>query len=143
MNYAISDAALPLFEHDVFTAQQVASVKPIYGKSVYDRFIAANPFVRRCFPNFNPLRHRDIYPEIATSRAKRWLEALLRTGPVQILERFSRFVLGRYLSGKVNAASDVQLDRCRLKLHLNSHKQAVLDSVSHNLARREKKVGYS
>src|SRR5436309_11371921 len=44
MNYVISDQALPLLETDLFTAQQVASLKPIYGKDVYDRFIAANPF---------------------------------------------------------------------------------------------------
>src|SRR5262249_7919928 len=33
LNYLISDAALPLLDHDIFTAQQVASLKPIYGKS--------------------------------------------------------------------------------------------------------------
>jgi hypothetical protein len=142
MNYVISDGALPLFEHDAFTAQQVASLKPIYGKAVYDRFITANPFVGRCFPNFNPLRHRDAYPEIASnSRSKTLLEALLRSGPVQIVERISRMVLGRYLSGKVNSASDVQLDRFRLKLHLNSHKQAVLDSVSGSGTSHEVKSG--
>src|SRR5262245_66251874 len=64
MNYLISDAALPLFEHDAFTAQQAASIKPIYGKGVYERFIAENPFVTRRFPNFNPLRLSDTYPDI-------------------------------------------------------------------------------
>ena len=127
MNYLISDAALPLLEHDAFTAQQAASLKPICGKTVYDRFIAANPFVRRCFPNFDPARHRNAYVEMKSGKSKRLLEALLRIGPVQVLDRFSRFVLGRYLAAKVNPESDVQLDRRRLKLHLHSHKQAVLD----------------
>jgi glycosyltransferase involved in cell wall biosynthesis len=128
MNYLISDAVLPLFEHDVFTAQQIASLKPIHGKDVYDRFIAANPFVKRCFPNFDERRHRDAYPELQTRGAKRLFETLLRYGPIQIIERFSRFVLGRHLSRKINPASDVQLDPRRLKLHLHSHKRAVLDS---------------
>jgi glycosyltransferase involved in cell wall biosynthesis len=126
MNYLISDAALPLTETDIFTAQQVASLKPIYGKAAYDRFIAANPFVRRRFPNFQVQRHREMYPEIVAGPGKQILEGILRLGPVQVLERFSRFVLGRYLCSKRTADSEVQLDSRHLKLHLHSHKPAVL-----------------
>src|SRR6185295_7535019 len=78
MNYLISDAALPLFEHDAFTAQQVASLKPIYGKKVYEQFVGMNPFVRRHFPNFNPRWHRQCYTEIRVSRLKVVLEGILR-----------------------------------------------------------------
>jgi glycosyltransferase involved in cell wall biosynthesis len=134
MNYLISDAALALSEHDVFTAQQAASLKPIFGKTVYDRFIEMNPFIRRCFPNFDPSRHRNRYPEIQPRFYKRILEAMLRPGPIQILERTSRLVLGRYLTGKVSGESDVQLDPRRLKLHLNSHKNRVLNAGSCALA---------
>jgi hypothetical protein len=129
MNYLISDRALPLFEHDLFTAQQVASLKPMFGKTVYDRFIEANSFVSRSFPNFDAAGHRDAYAEIKPYRSKRFLEAVLRFGPVQVLDWFSQFVVGRYLSGKINATSDVLLDRRRLKLHLHSHKKAVLDQA--------------
>jgi hypothetical protein len=130
MNYLISNAALPLFERDPFTAQQAASLKPVYGKAVYDQFIAANPFVERLFPNFDPQRHRSAYPELEPCRWKPLFEALLRVGPVQILERFSRAVLGRYLSRKITPESDVQLDPRRLKLHLRSHKQTVLQKAT-------------
>lgn len=134
MNYLISDAALPLFERDVFTAQQAASLKPIFGKTVYDRFIAMNSFIRRRFPNFEISRHREFYPEIAPGFYKRILEALLRHGPIQILERASRVVLGRYLGGKVSGESDVQLDARHLKLHLRSHKNSILNASSSALA---------
>ena len=129
MNYLISDQALPLFEHDPFTAQQAASLKPIYGQAVYDRFIEANPFVRRCFPNFDLQRHRDAYVEVEPTRIKWLLEALLRKGPVQIVERISRLILGRHLAKKIRPESDVQLDHRRLKLHLHSHKRAVLSEA--------------
>jgi hypothetical protein len=129
MNYMISDAALPLFEHDAFTAQQIASLKPIYGKKTYDRFIAANPFVARWFPNFDPALHREAYQEIPESNLKTRLEAFLRMGPVQVFDRFSRYVLGRYLSKKISPGSDVQLDRRHLKLHFQSHKKTVLDAT--------------
>ena len=128
MNYVISDAALPLFEHDVFTAQQAASIKPIFGKRVYDRFIVCNPFVKRCFPNFDPSRHRNFYPEIEISKLRLALEKILAAGPVQILERLSHAILKPYLSRKIQPESDVLLEPRRLKLHLRSHKQEVLQS---------------
>ena len=128
MNYLISDAALPLFEHDIFTAQQAASLKPFYGKTMYDRFISMNPFVQRCFPNFEPSHHREVYPELQAKPYKRTLEALVRFGPIQILERISRLLLGKYLRRKaaIENESDVLLEPRRLKLHLHSHKLTVL-----------------
>ncbi len=134
MNYVLSDSALPLFEHDPFTAQQMASLKPFYGKACYDEFLALNPFVRRCFPNFEAIRHREMYPEIEPSMLKRALEKLLRMGPAQLLECFSRAVLGWYLRRKAADASrtgdcDVVIERRRLKLHLQSHKRATLQQT--------------
>jgi glycosyltransferase involved in cell wall biosynthesis len=126
MNYLISDAALPLFDHDAFTAQQAASIKPIYGKVVYDRFIASNSFVTRWFPNFEPFRHRNFYPEIKVSGSKRILERVLGMGAIQILERLSRALLRPYLKRKIQRESDVLLEPRRLKLHLRSHKKEVL-----------------
>src|SRR5437016_287552 len=117
MNYLISDAALPLLETDPFTAQQAASLKPIYGKSMYDRFIEANPFIHRRFPNFESRCHRELYPEIEVGRGKEVFERVLR-GPVRILELLSRFVLRGHLSRKRTGDSEVCLDARRLKLHL-------------------------
>jgi hypothetical protein len=131
MNYWISDSALPLYEHDVFTAQQAASLKPVFGKSVYDRFIAANPFLLRCFPNFNAGHHRRLYPEIEPGKSKCIIETILRLGPIQLFERFSRLVLTRHLRGKSTERSDIQLDARRLKLHTHSHKRAILRLIGH------------
>jgi hypothetical protein len=128
MNYLISDAALPIAERDTFTAQQISSLKPIFGKSVYDAFISANVFVRQSFPNFDPARHRDRFQELKPRFYKPILELVLRAGPIQLLERFSRAVLGWHLRKKVSDTSDVQLDARRLKLHLRSHKSEILSA---------------
>lgn len=129
MNYGITDAALPLFEHDRFTAHQAASLKPIFGKDVYDRFIAANPFIKRCLPNFEVSRHRERYPEIQANWGKKGLEQLLKLGFVQVLERLSCSVLSRYLAKKTTPDSDVVLDPRRMKLHLRSHKRDLLSHL--------------
>ena len=128
LNYVISDSALPIAEHDTFTAQQVASLKPIYGKTVYDRFIAMNGFVYGRFPNFDLSRHRDAYPELRPRSFKKWAEVVFLAGPIQVLERVSRAVLGPYLKKKVGEESDVLLDPRRLKLHLRSHKLEILNA---------------
>jgi len=135
MNYLITDAALPLFEHDPFTAQQVASLKPIFGKALYDRFVDMNPFVRRHFPNFDPRIHREAYPEISPGPVKRLFETVLSLGLIQVLEPFSRMALRWYLGRKANRASragrcDVLLEPRRLKLHLSSHKETSLERLS-------------
>jgi len=142
MNYLISDSVLPLADTDAFTAQQIASLKPIYGKSCYDRFIEMNPFVRKRFPNFDERVHREFRPEISAPRRKRFLEAMLRCGVVQVAEPLSRWLLGWHLLRKLRAAlpqstSDVLLEPQRLKLHLRSHKKQVLDRTedSHSVSR--------
>jgi glycosyltransferase involved in cell wall biosynthesis len=131
MNYVVTDRALPLFDHDAFTAQQAASLKPVFGKSMYEAFIAANPMVKTHFPNFNSHIHRSMYPEIQVSSFKRIVEMVLRCGPIQTVDRLSRWLLGVHLRRKAASAAgegdmDVVLDRRRLKLHMKSHKQAVL-----------------
>jgi hypothetical protein len=126
INYVLGDRALPLFDHDAFTAQQMASLKPLYGKDCYDRFLSANPFVGRHFPNFTARRHREMYAELSASKWKGRLELLLRLGPAQILERVSRAVLGWHLRRKVTravaGASDAIIEPQRLKLHSMRHK---------------------
>ena len=131
LNYLISDRAMPLFETDTFTAQQVASLRPVYGTGVYDRFVSLNPFVQRRFPNFDPVKRRNFYDEIKDSWLKRVLESVLRYGPIQVLEVGSRWVLRRYLERKQRRAeaggeTAVLLGRNWIKLHLHSHKEMVL-----------------
>jgi len=135
MNYIISDRALPLFDRDVFTAHQVTALKPIFGKATYDEFMRLNSFVAKRFPNFSPAPHRAAYPEIQTSLFKKVAEVALGLGPIQLIEQFSRRILGDYLRGKAKKAAagsegDVLIEPRRLKLHLNSHRQSVLSAIN-------------
>ena len=70
-----------------------------------------------------------MYREIEAGRGKKLFEGVLRLGPAQIFERLSRFVLTRYFSKKRTPESELQLDERRLKLHLHSHKPAILNRL--------------
>src|SRR5262249_26543489 len=50
-NFVLSDASLRLDQADLFTANQMIHLKPLIGADVIDEFAAANPFVRRFYPN--------------------------------------------------------------------------------------------
>lgn len=132
LNYLVSDRALPLPDTDLFTAQQLASLKPVYGKDVYDILVGDNPFVFRAFPNFQPDSHRTRYAEIRTRRWKNWIETLLRLGAVQLGEAVSARVLGAHLRRKARASgprAEVAFGRNRIKLHMNSHRADALSAV--------------
>ena len=134
LNYVISDRALSLFETDPFTAQQAASLKPFYGKLVYERFIRVNPFIQRHFPNFDPSAHSSRYPELTAAGYKKLFESVLRVGAVQVLDVASRWVLGAYLRSKGRVAardgdSEVLFGRMWIKLHLHGHKRQVLGAM--------------
>jgi glycosyltransferase involved in cell wall biosynthesis len=135
LNYILSDRRLPLFEVDAFTAQQAASLKPFYGKEVYDEFIRLNRFVRRTFPNFDPLSHRSSHRELTHAWYKKPLESVLRLGFVQFMEVAGRILWGGHLARQRRAAAglgetDVILERGRIKLHLRSHRWDVLRGIA-------------
>src|SRR5256885_5896894 len=50
-NFVIADGALGLEQQDLFTANQVIHLKPLSGDDVFAELVAANPFVRRYYPN--------------------------------------------------------------------------------------------
>ena len=47
----MADSHLRLEQQDLFTANQVIHLKPIIGGELMTEFAAANPFVRRVYPN--------------------------------------------------------------------------------------------
>ena len=41
-----------LDQQDLFSASQIIHLKPLVGEDTFRRFVAANPFVSRFYPNF-------------------------------------------------------------------------------------------
>jgi hypothetical protein len=50
-NFVIADSHLTLDQEDLFTANQVIHLKPLVGAEALAQFAAANPFVKRFYPN--------------------------------------------------------------------------------------------
>jgi hypothetical protein len=130
-NFTIADSQLSLDQQDLFAANQIIHLKPLIGMDVYRRFLAANPFVARFYPNF----HRSDWNTLPFHRRRR-LGMLKRTVervmwlPSLAVEAFCRSAYRRYLlrrAGSWQSPEQVRLEDDCLKLHTQSHRRTVLD----------------
>jgi hypothetical protein len=130
-NFVMADTHLVLEQQDLFTANQILHLKPLFGGEVLEGFVAANPFVRRFYPNRRPPQQSEW--SFATSgwlgRGKRALEWAL-TPAAPAIEWCCRHIYTRHLRRKSPAWRSPEQVRLRddyLKLHTKSHRRAVLE----------------
>lgn len=76
-NYYVTTANLRVAERSTYVACEVASIKPMVNRDLYDRFMEANDWIREFYPNFS--RERIDYREGAQPHrnVQRALEALI------------------------------------------------------------------
>lgn len=131
-NFVLADSHLALEQQDLFTANQVLHLKPLIGESLYEAFLAANPFVSRWYPNSSqrpqpaPIvgRMSRVLRNIKTA-----LEVLLWI-PSPAIERACRHLYAWHLrrrAGSWQSPEQVRLQSDYLKLHTQSHRHSVLD----------------
>jgi hypothetical protein len=130
-NFVMADSHLALEQGDLFTASQIVHLRPIVGRDLFGQLVAANPFVKRFYPNFHPAD-----PTLVK----------IRIGPiVRILKAASERVLGypslavealcrrgyrwylRRQASSWHSPEQVRLEDDRLKLHTRSHRQSVME----------------
>jgi hypothetical protein len=138
-NLVLADSRLALDQQDLFTANQVIHLKPLIGEDVLDDFLAANPFVRRLYPNalaWHPHRVVDWPPGGFLQWMKAVLEIALRL-PSPWIEAGCRRLYRWYLRRRAAAwesPEQVRLDPDFLKLHTRSHRHSVLDRFERAVA---------
>lgn len=52
INYLITENNLVINEHNIFTATEIATIKPVYNLKLAKDFVAANKWVKDFFPNY-------------------------------------------------------------------------------------------
>jgi hypothetical protein len=139
-NFVLADSALTLDQQDLFSASQIIHLKPLVGEDMYRRFVAANPFVFRFYPNFRvaPKAERRSGWNQVIGGVKKLVETAL-AAPSMLVEPLCRRAYRWYLtrrSSTWDSPDQVRLETDCLKLHTRSHRRSVLarfDSALHNL----------
>jgi hypothetical protein len=139
-NFVLADSALALDQQDLFSASQIIHLKPLVGGEMYRRFVAANPFVSRFYPNFrvSPLTRRRTVLQRVIRGAKRTVEFVL-AAPSIAVEMVCRRAYRAYLRRRAStwdSPDQVRLEADCLKLHTKSHRHSVLsrfDDAVHTL----------
>lgn len=125
INYVVDEDAVTLPERDLFTACELAGMRPLAGREAYCALVRANAWVAESFPNFFE-RHAEDACRMPAAGAARWLERLLDLGPAPVMERLSRRIMGARLRRKAAGARGVFLADGRLKLHLHDHRERLM-----------------
>ena len=121
LNYVISERQMAITPTDLFTANQIIHLLPLAGYGTYRRFLNANAFVSRWYPNFVP---RDRGSGIR-DQGSLTLERVLSYGVAQVAERVCRAVYRWHLrrrSASWQSSDQVRLEDECLKLHTSSHR---------------------
>ena len=130
LNYVVSEKAMQIVPEDLFTANQIIHLRPVFGEDVFARFVKSNPFVRDHYPNFELKTLRPQDPKaLRLYGPKAFLERILSFGPAQVAERIARSLYRWHLRKKAatwQSRDEVRLEAECLKLHTSSHRAATL-----------------
>ena len=77
VNYFVSTETLEIEEKNRFTATEIATVIPLFGKDIFLKFYDKNIWVRDFFPNINLKEKLDKIKSTQKSKRVRFLELLL------------------------------------------------------------------
>lgn len=124
LNYVVSERALWIAPADLFSANQIVHLHPLEGEATYLKFLDANRFVRRFYPNFTA---RHVTAEL---RRTSWLEPLLNYTVGPVLELTCRAMYRAHLRRQAHSwrsRDQVRLEAECLKLHTKSHRREVME----------------
>ena len=124
LNYALDDSSLALPERDLFTAAELAGMRPLAGRTLYRRFVAANGWALERYPNFaaNYLQLSEDVAEAGSPRLERWLDR----GGAGLFEPFARAFLRAYLGWRLRGQEGVRIQAGVLKLHSHDHRPRLM-----------------
>lgn len=149
-NYIISERALALVDRNLYTAYELAQMKPLAGHDVYRQIRELNPWVQTFLPNTaaseRPLA--DAWPPHPGTgtllvHAARLAEPVLRSRLGAAFDRFEMWYRIRKWTGRApsqpGAETEYGPDCC--KAHTSAHKAKVLAAFAERLARLETRSG--
>lgn len=144
-NYIISERALTLSDRNLYTAYELAHMKPLAGYDVYRQLRDMNPWVQTFLPNAAALQPavEDTWPPHPGSgallvRAARLAEPALRSKLGAAFDRLEMaYRIRKWTGTRTQPGKDIQYSVDCYKPHWLPHKGRVLTAFAERLARLE------
>lgn len=124
-NYFLDEGSLGLADRDLYTAHQLAHIRPVAGREAHRALVEANAWVERYFPAAYRAAQTSDAPPVRVGLVERLVELV----GGWLLEPLSRHVLAANLRRKIPPGTDptsVRLGPGRLKLHINDHRPGTI-----------------
>ncbi|MFN0156679.1 MAG: hypothetical protein ACKVRP_01245 [Bacteroidota bacterium] len=88
LNYFATSDSLELDTRSVFTATEIATLKPLYNEKLFRQYLATNSWIKQYFPNYDPA-HFDI-PQTheRPSMVQSLLESVFRFLPADAIDSY-------------------------------------------------------
>jgi hypothetical protein len=130
-NFVLASDHLALADRDLFTAHELAQMRPLTGYDVYQAMLAANDWATAFLPNAGPWPASGAP---APGRAPRWTEAPLRAGALDRWERWELGRLARKLGASPGGEDEVACTPAQCKGHTGHYRARVLRRYEQRLA---------
>lgn len=125
LNFVVSERGLMVGPADLFSANQIIHLQPVTGADAYRRFLAANRFVDRFYPNATRPKVAD-----RPRRVRGLVEPLLDWTVAPAYEHLCRLIYTLHLRRRAHtwrSRDQVRLEPECLKLHTSSHRREVME----------------
>lgn len=138
INYYIDYKHLEIEEKNVFTAIEIATLIPVFGKEYYDEFYEKNIWIKNYFPNF-PKRYNKMIDKDKPSRLQKLLEKLFDNRVGDWLDDFAMKLFSKTISKKFryldknDFALAFKTTKCESKYHPKFFQKKVLISFEEKL----------
>jgi hypothetical protein len=132
-NFLLAADSLALAQQDLFTAHELAQMRPVAGYPVYNAMLAANPWMGRYLPNARPLP-APARPRPARSALQRLGERVLRSPWFDGWERWEMARMQRALGVPHGADDEIACTPQQCKGHTGRYRRQVLERFATRLA---------
>jgi predicted nucleotidyltransferase len=138
INYYIDYNHLEIEEKNVFTAIEIATLIPVFGKEYYNKFYEKNIWIKNYFPNF-PKRNNQMIDKDNPGRLQKILEKLFDNRFGDWLDDFAMKLFSKTISKKFgyldknDFALAFKTTKCESKYHPKFFQKKVLISFEEKL----------
>lgn len=143
-NYMITNDNLLIQKQNLYTATEIATLIPIYNKSIFDEFIRINSWYKNFLPNSDTFDYRFLIPnhESFVYKAKASLLAF------KLFDQVDAYLYTFYQSWwkdkfKGAGKEELMINRKNIKMHTLSHGKRIMETFQQKIIDFEKEFSVS